>query len=216
MSAWALMSLRDLVSVCIPAGAVLALKTLYAVPIALTYGCIISSDYGVIVSVDNEISFYSPLSLLLPWICRCTRGQILVVYKRLLCSILDRLCVWTPCHRYMIVYHPPHTRTIQTKNPRILKSLNVDVPKILKMKAQNLRFRFEDSRNPRILGVDLGWNFFERRHFEDFPCVWDVCQLRHDHRCGLESASVSEGCCHISLWYPCGLWCCIVDWIESF
>ena len=53
MSAWALMSLRDLVSVCIPAGAVLALKKLYAVPIALTYGCIISSDYGVVVSVDN-------------------------------------------------------------------------------------------------------------------------------------------------------------------
>lgn len=75
MSGRALMSLRDLVSVCIPAGAVLALKNLYAVPIALTYGCITSTDYGAIVSVDNEIFFYSPLSLLLPSLCRCTRGK---------------------------------------------------------------------------------------------------------------------------------------------
>jgi hypothetical protein len=63
-----------------------------------------------------------------------------------------------------------YTPLLESSNPQMST-----YPKILKMKAQNLRFRFEDSRNPRILGVDLGWNFFERRHFEDFPCVWDVC-----------------------------------------
>ena len=44
----------------------------------------------------------------------------------------------------------------------------VAVPKILEMKPQNLRFRFQDSRNPQILGVELGWNYFERRHLRIF------------------------------------------------
>ena len=38
--------------------------------------------------------------------------------------------------------------------------------------------RFQDSRNnPQILGVELGWNYFERRHFEDFFSVCFACHI---------------------------------------
>jgi hypothetical protein len=64
-------------------------------------------------------------------------------------------------------------RPIQKKSPRILKRRGyVIVPKFLERKPQIPRFGFEDSRNPRILGVDLWWNFIECRHF---PCACFVC-----------------------------------------
>ena len=65
------------------------------------------------------------------------------------------------------------------KNPRILKSSNVDVTSLYprSSKSQNLRFRFQDSRNnPQILGVELGWNYFE-----DFFSVCFACDPEVDY-----------------------------------
>ena len=80
----------------------------------------------------------------------------------------------------MFIRYCSHTKHTPKKssNPQIIlkRRRYVAVPKILEMKRQNLRFHFQDSRNnPQILGVELGWNYFERRHFEDFFSVCFAC-----------------------------------------
>ena len=88
--------------------------------------------------------------------------------------------------------HTKHTPK-KSSNPQILKRRRyVAAPKILEMKPQNLRFHFQDSRNPQILGVELGWNYFERRHFEDFFSVCFACEWESEREKQRESEKKEE------------------------